>query len=445
MKKFWSLVSLLLIGTMILSACASPSTQAPADNAVVVEPTAAAPTSVPPTPEPPTAIPPTAVPTATEIPPSPTPQATLTMWFSTDYQAGWEAILPMFEQQYGVKVNVQYGGALDYTKLQSAFPTGDGPDLAEFASDATGILVQGGMLAPIDFGEKIDQFMPGAILGSSYLGKVYGFPVEASNIALFWNTEILDKAPTTWDEFEQTCEKVLAAGVEHCLLLQQGDPFHFQPILSSFGGYGFGYNPDGTANPLDVGLDSPGSLAAATWLDKMVKVGYIKGGVTWENAATLFGSGKGAMYITGSWNLQTIRDSKVPYAIAPVPSGIRPSAPFLGIRVIGINSFSKNQALAEAFLTEFLATEEAQLAFFNARNTPIAFLPALAKITDPDTLGMSAAGMNAFPAPTIPEMGLYWKPGIDALTFIMDQSMDPTTAFKSAAEQLRTLIAEQKK
>ena len=110
-----------------------------------------------------------------------------------------------------------------------------------------------------------------------------------------------------------------------------------------------------------------------------------------------------------------------------------------------MNAFSKNQALAEAFLTEFLATEEAQLAFFNARNTPIAFLPALAKITDPDTLGMAAAGKYALPAPTIPEQALFWSPANNSMTFILDQKMDPVAAFKAAADQLRTAIAEEKK
>ncbi|MBI4730546.1 MAG: extracellular solute-binding protein [Chloroflexi bacterium] len=409
-RTIFTLVSILLAGTFLLTACGG------AETPVSTEPMVT---------EPPTSEP--------EVP-------TLTMWFSVDYKPAWEAIIPMFEEEYGVDVIDKYPGS-DYTMIQSSFPVGKGPDIAEFPADVMGTLVEGGLIAPIDMGNLVDSFIPGAIIGSSYKGKVYGFPVEAGNIALFWNTDILDIAPTTWEEFETMCAEVIAAGVEHCLLLPP-DMFHFQPILTSFGGYGFGYNWDGSSNPLDVGLDSPGSLGAVQWLDRMVKAGYISG-VSWETVASLFTGGRAAMFITGSWNLQAIRDSGMPYRISAIPSGPYPAAPFLGIRCIGINAFSENQALAQAFLTEFLATEEVMLAFFNARNTPIAFLPALEQITDPDTLGMAEAGMYAFPMPTIPEQALFWGPANNALTLVLNQQQDPVEAFRVGAEQLRTLIVEQ--
>ena len=46
----------------------------------------------------------------------------------------------------------------------------------------------------------------------------------------------------------------------------EGDPYHFQPTLSAFGGYMLGQNEDGTFNLEDVGIDSPGGLEAAAFL-----------------------------------------------------------------------------------------------------------------------------------------------------------------------------------
>lgn len=443
MKKFSILLSLIALSGLLLAACAG--TPAAATELPTTAP-AALPTEAP-TAEP-TALPteaPTAEPTATPTEMPAVEPVTLTLWTVSNYTAGFKAIIPGFEQEYGVKVILEEKNFGDtVTQLQSAGPIGQGPDLDVVQGDATGTLVAGGLLSPIDLGDKAADYIPGAIRGATVNGKLYGVPVEVSNVALFWNTDILQKAPTTWDEFEQTCKDVIAAGTQYCLLLQEGDAFGFFPVETSFGGYAFGFNPDGTYNPNDLGVDSYGSLQAAKWLDKMVKAGYIIAGTTWETAPTLFADGKAAMYITGSWNLPSFKAAGTPYAIAPIPSGVQPAAPFMGVWGISINAFSKNQALAQAFLTEYWSTEAVQLEFFDALHIPIGYLPALAKITDPDILGMSAAGTYANPTPTISAMSQYWSPVINAVTFIMDQKMDPEQAFKEAASQIRTLIAESK-
>jgi arabinogalactan oligomer / maltooligosaccharide transport system substrate-binding protein len=423
MKKLFVLTSLLVVAGLLLTACGGTP-------ATATEVPTNAPTTVP------TEVP-TAEPTAEPV--------TLTLWTVTNYTAGFQAIIPDFEQQYGVKVVLEEKNFGDtVTQLQSAGPIGQGPDLDVVQGDATGTLVSGGLLSPIDLGDKAADFIPGAIRGETVDGKLYGVPLEVSNVGLFWNTDLIQKAPTTWDEFEQTCKDVIAAGTQYCLLLQEGDSFGFFPVETSFGGYAFGFNPDGTYNPNDLGVDSYGTLQAAKWLDKMVKAGYIIAGTTWETAPTLFAEGKAAMYITGSWNIPTFKTAGTHYAIAPIPSGVQPAAPFMGVWGIAVNSFSKNQALAQAFLTEYWSTEAVQLKFFDALHIPIGYLPALAKITDPDILGLAAAGQYANPTPTLPEMSQYWTPTINAVTFIMDQTMDPVQAFQDAASQIRTLIAEGK-
>ena len=74
MKRYFLLLSLVLMMVMFVSGCAAPAaqpTQAPADTQALAA-TAAPPTAVPPTAVPPTAVPPTAVP-PTAVPPTPAP------------------------------------------------------------------------------------------------------------------------------------------------------------------------------------------------------------------------------------------------------------------------------------------------------------------------------------------------------------------------------------
>ncbi len=44
---------------------------------------------------------------------------------------------------------------------------------------------------------------------------------------------------------------------------ENGDAYHMEPLFTSAGGYLFGKDADGNYNPDDLGLDSPGGLAAA--------------------------------------------------------------------------------------------------------------------------------------------------------------------------------------
>jgi maltose-binding protein MalE len=211
--------------------------------------------------------------------------------------------------------------------------------------------------------------------------------------------------------------------------------------MTAFGGYVFGVDENGNYNPDDVGLDSPGALAAAEFLDKAVKDGHLLPDVDWETMHVLFEGGDAAMMISGPWSLPRIRESGVPYAIAPIPAETQPAQPFLGVQGFMVSAFSENKLLAEAFLNDFVATPEVMQAIFEADPRPSAFKPVRETIDDADLAAFAAAGANGLPMPAIPEMSAVWGSWGDAITLIFNQAEDPDTAFKNAAEQIRTTIA----
>src|SRR5207237_1071046 len=99
--------------------------------------------------------------------------------------------------------------------------------------------------------------------------------------------------------------------------------------------------------------------------------------------------------------------------------------------------------LAQTFLQEFVATQDTMQKIFEADPRPSAFLPVREAITDPDIAAFAEAGADGLPMPAIPEMSAVWTSWGNAEQLIAQQSEAPDTAFKTAAEQIRTAIAGQ--
>ena len=73
---------------------------------------------------------------------------------------------------------------------------------------------------------------------------------------------------------------------------------------------------------------------------------------------------------------------------------------------------------------------------------PSAFIPVRDKIKDKDLVAFANAGANGLPMPAIPEMSAVWSDWGNALTLIGQQREEPVKAFKTAADNIRNLIAQ---
>ncbi|MCB0068750.1 MAG: extracellular solute-binding protein, partial [Caldilineaceae bacterium] len=217
--------------------------------------------------------------------------------------------------------------------------------------------------------------------------------------------------------------------------------YHFFPIQTAFGGYVFGLT-DAGYDPTDVGIGNKGSIAAATWLDQMVKDGHLapNASVNYDIMHEAFGAGDAAMIVTGPWALPTIRASGVPYAVSVIPGEVQEAQPFLGIQGFMVSRFSKDPLLPQTFLQEFVANADTMQAIFDADPRPSAFLPVRDAIKDPDIAAFAEAGANGLAMPAIPEMSLVWDAWGNAITLVTQQRKAPDAAMKSAAEQIRAVI-----
>ncbi len=465
-KKWYLLLVMLLVSSLILVACGGEATEEPVAQPTeeiaeepteeVMEPTeepmeepteepAEEPTEEPaeePTEEPaeePTAEP-TEIPILTECEEG---DERLVIWADDTRSELLLDLNDAFFEEYGVCLEIAQLGFGDIRdRMTIAAPAGEGPDLFIGAHDWLGELVINGVVQPMDRSVFEGQFLEVALDACTYNGELYCMPYAIENVALIYNPELVPEPPQTWDEVREISAELEEAGeVEYGYIIQQNDPYHFFPIMTAFGGYVFGRDETGY-NAEDVGIDSEGSIAAAQWLDQMVQDGHTPQGLDFDTMHATFEAGDAAMMITGPWALPRLDESGIPYEVATIPAGTEEAKPFLGVQGFFINAFSEQQLLAEVFLTEFVATEEVMQQLFEAGGRPVALLSVFEAIDDPRIAAFAAAGETGLPMPAIPAMSAVWTAWGNAEQLVVTQEEEPEPAFTNAAEQIRTAIEE---
>ncbi|MFZ2098129.1 MAG: extracellular solute-binding protein [Anaerolineales bacterium] len=437
-KSSLSFILIVLLLSILMTSCGTAATVAPTSVPTaeeVVQPTAA---PVQPTTKP--TVAPTVEPTAE--PTQAAPAATLTIWADDTRTPILQELADSFLTQYNVQLVVQDLGVVQDIRSQAiiAIPAGQGPDIYIGVHDWLGALVASGLVAPIDLGDKASQFVPSTLEAFTYTdGKLYGMPYATENIGLFYNTDLVQTPPTTWDELLQIGQTLQAEGkVDYATAISAGPLYNALPIWTSFGGYIFGKTDSGAWNPQDVGIDSEGFINGVAWFRKAVTNGLIPDTFDTSAAETMFETGKIPFLMTGPWALDSMRSSGVHYAVATsFPDN---GVPFSGVQGFFVNPYSENVLLAQAFLTEYIATDDMMEKLYVTGNRPSAFTSVLEKTDDADLKAMGQAGINAIPMPNIPEMGSVWTAADNGITLAATGKQDAEGAMKDAATQIRSLI-----
>jgi len=442
-RKIWILFVLSIVAIFALGACAK-ATEEPTE--VMVEPTeeVVEPTEAP-TEE---VVVPTEAPTeeATEAP-EPTeemvePEATLRIWADDTRTPILLGLADEFLAEYNVELIVEDLGRVQDIRSQViiAIPAGEGPDIYLGVHDWLGALIESGLAAPIDLGDKADEFVQSTLDAFTYTdGQLYGLPYATENLGFFYNTDLVSEPPATWEEVLEIGRTLKADGlVDYAFAVATGPLYNALPIQTAFGGYIFGVDENGAWNPDDVGLDSEGEIAAVTYMTDAAAEGLMLDTFDYETAHSLFETGRIPFLMAGPWALDRIRASGVPYAVADFfPDD---GAPFLGVQGFLVNPYSENTLLAQAFLTEYIATEELMQLLYETGLRPSAYKSVLDVTDDPDLKAMGLAGANAMPMPNIPEMGSVWSAADNGITLAVTGEQTPEEAMSEAARQIRDLI-----
>ncbi len=424
-KKFLTIFVLALAFVLVLSACAG-ATEAPMETE---EP------MVEETEEP---VVETEEPTEEVV----EPVATLKIWADDTRTPILADLADDFLAEYNVEIIVEDLGVVQDIRSQAiiAIPAGEGPDIYIGVHDWLGALVESGLVAPVDLGDKEDAFVGSALEAFTFTdGVLYGMPYATENLGFFYNTDLVDECPTTWEGVLEVGRTLQDEGLAQYAIAIGGDPgYNAYPMQDAFGAYIFGKDDSGAWNVDDVGLDSEGMVDAVEWMAGVVDEGLMPETTDYETAHALFESGDIPFLMAGPWALDRIRASGVPYAVATFfPDE---SVPLSGVQGFFINPFSENALLAQAFLTEFVATDETMQLLQEAGNRPSALISALALMEDEDLSAMGVAGQNAVPMPNVQEMGSVWSAWNNGISLALTGELPAEESMAEAASQVRDLI-----
>lgn len=250
-------------------------------------------------------------------------------------------------------------------QMRAGLQTGTGSDLLYLRSYDTGLAVyKDGWLADLSKEiPNIEKFSPLAVKAwASDQGVVYGLPSAGVTHGVYYQKGVFEKyglkEPQTWDEFLKVCD-ALKKGGETVIAQGANDEWTLYEVVFSGLGANF-YGGEPARQALMAGkakLTDPDFIAAfkAVYsLRKYLPKGYEA--LDYAGMQQLFGSGKAAMFIGGSWEIGALSDlgsdsSKLGWFAPPVPkAGDRLQYCFNVDAGIGVNKKSKHLKEALEFI-----------------------------------------------------------------------------------------------
>lgn len=369
--------------------------------------------------------------------------ADLVIWTDDNRQKALEGPAKEWADAQGITVAVQAVSQDLQTAFVAADGLGNGPDIVVGANDWIGNLVQNASIVPVTIPDTSD-FAQSAIDAMSQGGQLFGVPYAVETLGLYANNALTSVPnPATIEDMVAAAK---AGGAENPLCLQvgtTGDAYHMQPFFTSAGGYIFGKNADGTYNPKDVGIDSPGGIAAAKKIGELGAQGVLKTSISGDNSLALFNDGKCAYLVSGPWALADMQTAGIDYTLGAIPgfAGMNPAVPPAGVQGFFVAANGQNQAFAQQFVSDLASSTTITAGMFKTDQRSPAQTSLASEIAGeyPDLAKFGELMAGAQVMPSIPEMAAVWAPLGQAQSQIVDGA-DPESTIKAAADQIRTAI-----
>lgn len=324
---------------------------------------------------------------------------TLTVWGMGEEGKHLQKLGKEFSKKHpNITVKVTpVGWDVVHQKLVSAVAAGELPDMAQMGSTMMGEFIELDALEPVDEKTfKKGDFFPAAWNGGVKDGKAYGVPWYVDTRALYYRTDLAEKAgveepPATWKDQRELAQAYKdKAKTEWGTYNQPANTGTWQtwlPFLHSAGGQLL----DSSGKPA---LDSPEAVEALTEYAHYFDEGLSrKSSPPDYDVVKDFGSGDAPMFISGPWIIQNINDQqpqlKGKWATAPLPAG-KSSTSWVGGSSLVTFEDSERKAAAKEF-TKFLTGTGEQADWYEMSKS----LPAKKAAWDAPAL-KDAEGLAAF-------------------------------------------------
>ncbi len=292
-----------------------------------------------------------------------------TEWFNERMEA--------FNAEYGDQINVEIeeiaGDQAYVDKMKVLYSSNSLPDVI---STGGYNLIDSMSDQMVDLTDYIDSDFYDSLYENGWEvnsrdGKIYGIPYSRQIIGYFYNKELFEQAgieepPTTWDEFFEACDKLLAAGITPLSMDTADSGWCTSLMLGAM----IAQTDEGeefmnTLLPTDYNTDE--FIAAAGMIQEMFEKYTTSNAVggTYEDAASNFFMGNTAMIANGPWMVSDFYDdTMVDEGFADkIGTAAFPGNVMYNSGKIGFNIAAKSEETIEAAVTfcEFLTNEESQV------------------------------------------------------------------------------------
>ncbi|HLO28300.1 MAG TPA: sugar ABC transporter substrate-binding protein [Anaerolineales bacterium] len=356
MSKISKILGLLLLISLLLTACGSNATQAPA----ATQPPAA--TSAPGATEAPAA---TEAPTT--APAGEKTTITLATWAGADESKELQGVIDKVNAEATDFQIVHQAIPADYyTKVQTMIAGNTAPDLmwlsqefvANYADNGAIMDVTDQVAALSDMpAAKLDDYYPGSLAVAKYQDRLYGLPWIAQPVVLYYNPDLFQKAGVnppdeswTWDTFKDAAKKLTLKDASGNVT-QYGTSFNGWPPIQMFIWQAGGevITPDLKSSP----IDSPEALQGEQFYadivynpDYAVPEDVIKE----QGFGEMAKAGKVAMFFGGAADDLDYAYQKDPknakLMVALVPKGPKDRTTFAWTAITAVSTQTKNPDLA---------------------------------------------------------------------------------------------------
>lgn len=212
-------------------------------------------------------------------------------------------------------------------KLPAAIATQTAPDLVLFGVENLAPYVSNDSLEDIsDFwdvtGVDKDNFLENVVELSYVDGKLYGTPMQYNVSYLYWNKDLFEAAgldpetpPATMDELAEYAQKLTDPSKNQFGLAMPSNTTYMQFLWANGGDAD---DPETNKNL----LDSEENLQTLTWMqDLAVNKKVTPANVTGSDADAMLQAGQVAMYMSGPWQINGLREQGINFGIAPCVAG----------------------------------------------------------------------------------------------------------------------------
>lgn len=358
-----------------------------------------------------------------------------------------EANIAAFEEEFGVEVEVldfDMFDALDGLALDG--PSGQGADVYIAPYDRLSSLSLAGHIAEVELPEanNYDETDAAQVTVDDV---IYGVPTVIESIVLYYNKDLIESAPQSFEDIEQLLQDEAYAfegeeGKNVGFLTQWTDFYYAYGLIAGHGGYIFGDGND----VADIGLNNEGAVEGITYATKYFQEYWPQGMLDVQSAPDFlresFINGETAAIIGGPWDAASFNDAGINYGVAKLPTltnGEEYQA-FAGGKAWAVSSYSENTDLANEFLRWVTSEEQQQIMYEQLGEIPANQLAREAVAAEDNELTQAVIETyaNAQPMPNVPEMAEVWS---GAETMMFDAGSGNLSPQESA-DQAVNLITE---